>query len=414
VPRIHFLFAGLMFALTGFLPCSPVFAASPQITGFDFPGVNAGTYIDQSNHTILVLVPYGTDPAKLEPKITQNGASVERISGDEHGFTNPAEYEVKGDSGEQVKYTVKIIVHHWEELTAAPGWKPRDGAGLVSFRGKLWMLGGWEAPETTSQVWVSEDEGRNWKRLPDAPWPPRHGAGWVVFDDRIWVVAGDDKSDVWSSPDGVNWTEEVHSAPFGNRYTPYVAVFNDRLWVMGGISWLNDDGTPMYPGVKAYNDVWSSTDGRQWTRVLAHAPWAPRGLIHGYAVLGDRLFIMGGGIKAGIGAERGTDTVAEYHDVWYTTNGTEWVRSTDWAAWAARTHVSVASTPSYIYVTDGSVRMQSQTSNEVWRTSNGHTWDKITPVPWTPRHASSLTYHDGRLVLASGFLNSEVWAMDTK
>jgi len=401
------IFAGLSL-------CNPAAAQSPEIIGFDFPGINAATYIDQSNHSILILVPYGTDPEKLEPKINYSGESVRRISGDDHGFISPVEYEVTSQSEEPVKYSVKVVVHRWEELTAAPGWKPRDGAGLVSFHGKLWLLGGWEAPIPTSQVWTSDDGGRNWKRLPDAPWTPRHGAGWVAFNDRIWVVAGDEKSDIWSSPDGINWTEEVHSAPFGSRYTPYVAVFKDRLWVMGGMSWLDSDGNNAYPGATAFNDVWSSSDGKEWTRVIAHAPWAPRGLIHGYAVLGDRLYIMGGGIKAGIGAGRGTDTVAEYHDVWYTLDGADWVRSTDWAPWAARTHLSVASTPSFIYLTDGSIRMQSQLSNEVWRTTDGHTWEAVTPVPWTPRHASSLTYHQGRLYLASGFLSADVWAMDTQ
>jgi hypothetical protein len=46
--------------------------------------------------------------------------------------------------------------------------------------------------------------------------------------------------------------------------------------VFGGS--LNDDsaviGGP--PTRNYFNDVWKSSDARTWTRVLEHAPWAPR------------------------------------------------------------------------------------------------------------------------------------------
>lgn len=230
----------------------------------------------------------------------------------------------------------------------------------------------------------------------------------------MWVISGDELADVWSSPDGINWTEETSAAPFGRRYTPYVAPFKGRLWVMGGLSWIDRDGKSVWPGVRAFDDVWSSEDGREWKLELEHAPWAARGLIHGFAVLRDRLYIMGGGVKSGIGAGRGTDTTAEYSDVWYTTDGRDWVRLLDRAPWSARTHFTVTSTPLYIYVTDGSVRSQQKMSNDVWRTASGHTWEQLTPTPWTPRHASALTYHKGRLYLATGFLTADVWAMDSR
>lgn len=380
------------------------------ISSLNFEDVNAATYIDNDKRTVTVYVPYGTDRSALDAKIEHNAVSIRRSPETVVGFEAPVTLDLEGPDGEVASYTVDVTVHHWEAVNDAPGWKPRDGQGLLSFQGKLWMLGGWEAPKTTSQVWVSNDDGRSWERLPDAPWPGRHGAGWTVFKDRMWVLAGDDNSDVWSSADGIEWVEEVKSAPFGKRYTPYVVPFKGKLWLMGGTTWQ------AYPGVSAYNDVWSSEDGRTWKLELKNAPWAPRGLIHGHAVLRDRMYIMGGGIKTNVnpGVERGTQTVSEYKDVWYTTDGVKWVRAMDWAPWAARTHFSVTSTPKYIYVTDGSVRLQSKLSNEVWRTRNGHKWERVTPTPWSRRHASSLTYHNGRLVLASGYLVADVWAMDSE
>lgn len=320
------------------------------------------------------------------------------------------EYEIRSGSwwGASERYRVEVIAHHWELLTASPGWKPRDGSGLLSFKGALWLLGGWEAPDMSSAVWRSED-GRTWKHVTDAPWPPRHNAGWVVFGDKMWVISGDELSDVWSSKDGIDWTEETSAAPFGSRYSPYVAAFNNRLWLMGGLSWKG-----IYPGATAFNDVWSSIDGRTWRLELAHAPWAPRAMIHGAALLGDKLFIMGGGIKAGVGADRGTETVSEYNDVWSTRDGKTWTQEIDRASWRPRTHFSVATTPKYIYITDGSVRFQNSLSNEVWRTQNGRKWELVSPTPWSGRHASSLSYHDGKLYISSGYLVNDVWAMKTE
>jgi hypothetical protein len=381
-----------------------------QITVFDFLGHNNATYFFHDEGRIRIHVPFGTDTAALEPTIETTSGTAKRVSPGQ-GFAEPAVYEV--DAGpwpwsEHRTYTVEVVVHHWELLNDNPGWKPRDGSGLLSFDGYLWLLGGWEAPEMSSAVWRSKD-GRSWEHVADAPWPARHNAGWVVFDDRMWVIAGDEKSDVWSSPDGITWTEENHDAPFGSRYSPYVTAFKGKLWLMAGMSWQG-----RYPGAAAFNDVWSSEDGKTWTLELQNAPWAPRAMIHGSAVLGDRMFILGGGIKAGIGAERGTETISEYRDVWYTTDGVEWVRSVDWAPWAARTHFSVTSTGKYIYITDGSVRLQNQFSNEVWRTENGHKWERIAPTPWSGRHASSLAFHEGRLYISSGYLINDVWAMDTE
>ncbi|OYW24204.1 MAG: hypothetical protein B7Z55_02790, partial [Planctomycetales bacterium 12-60-4] len=33
--------------------------------------------------------------------------------------------------------------YEWELITLQAPWAPRDGAGVLSFQGKIWLLGGW-------------------------------------------------------------------------------------------------------------------------------------------------------------------------------------------------------------------------------------------------------------------------------
>jgi hypothetical protein len=60
-----------------------------------------------------------------------------------------------------------------------------------------------------------------------------------VYGDRIWVMGGSDINnyafdDVWSSADGANWTREMEHAPWAGRTAHTSVIFNHRLWILGG------------------------------------------------------------------------------------------------------------------------------------------------------------------------------------
>ena len=116
------------------------------------------------------------------------------------------------------------IAYRWNCVSAEVTWSPRDGAQLVSFRDKLFLLGGWnqyagERPDLAgvgagsfesdvcSEVWCSDDGGGSWSLAATAPWSGRHMHGAVVHDDYIWIVGAENGTpdDVWKSKDGVNW-----------------------------------------------------------------------------------------------------------------------------------------------------------------------------------------------------------------
>ena len=67
--------------------------------------------------------------------------------------------------------------YNWSCVSSEAAWSPRDGAQLVSFQGKLFLLGGWNQyageradlagagkgsfeSEVCSEVWCSDDGGR--------------------------------------------------------------------------------------------------------------------------------------------------------------------------------------------------------------------------------------------------------------
>lgn len=96
--------------------------------------------------------------------------------------------------------------YQWELVTMTALWAARDGAGLLSFKNKMWLLGGWNPSKASreffplicnNEVWYSPD-GVNWTELSNNPWKPRHAASLVVHNGTLWMVAGNNmQPDVW-------------------------------------------------------------------------------------------------------------------------------------------------------------------------------------------------------------------------
>ncbi len=77
--------------------------------GFTIPSGN--TDINQTNHTIAVTMPAGTNVTSLTPSITvSDKASVSPASGAAQDFTNPVTYTVTAEDGTQQTYIVTVTV----------------------------------------------------------------------------------------------------------------------------------------------------------------------------------------------------------------------------------------------------------------------------------------------------------------
>lgn len=305
--------------------------------------------------------------------------------------------------------------YSWTEVTSSAAFAARDGAGAIVFDGQMWLLGGWNPGDPVnfpsicnSEVWSSTD-GLTWtEQVAEAPWEGRHTAGYVVFDERMWVIGGDANQghyqpDAWSSPDGVNWTLETDALPWGDRVLHHTVVLDDTIYVMGGQT------LPQFTSVDEetvlYNDVWSSTDGVTWTRILDEAPWSPRGMIGGSAVFGGRIWLLGGGTY-----DTPDHLVRDYtNEVWSSADGVDWTQHTD-APWEGRQYHDVAVYDDKLWVLEG--YNASGNRNDVWYSSDGESWTEVADTPWPVRHAASIYVHDdGLWVVAGNNMTPDAWVL---
>ena len=306
--------------------------------------------------------------------------------------------------------------YEWVNVTLTAPFAARDGAGALTLGDRMYLLGGWNKRDKVnfpkicnSEVWTSTD-GLDWKRInAQAPWEGRHTAGWVVHQDKLWVLGGDCNQrhyqpDLWNSPDGVTWTNVGDDLPWGVRALQLVYAFKGRLWAMGGQTM--PAFVPGSPEV-FYNDVWCSEDGTRWTRVLEHAPWAPRGMSSGQVVFKDRLWILGGGTYD----TPATPTRQFYNDVWSTPDGIQWTCHTEHAAWHPRQYHEVAVWDDRMWVMEG-YHKDGGNRKDVWYSDDGVNWTELPDTPWKPRHAASLFVHQDALWMVAGNnMEPDVWKL---
>lgn len=163
-----------------------------------------------------------------------------------------------------------------------------------------------------------------------AAFSPRAWHTSVVFNNKMWVIGGyngdgtlnggtDFFNDVWSSTDGINWTLETANAAFSARYDHTSVVFDNKLWVIGGKAY-DAPGRASNAPFKDLNDVWSSTDGVNWTQVTASAPFSIRGG-HTLNIHNGKLYLISGGFNS-FGTE----------EIWSSTNGADWILERDQTA----------------------------------------------------------------------------------
>jgi hypothetical protein len=131
----------------------------------------------------------------------------------------------------------------WKLMAANAGWSPRAYHQAVVHAGKIWIFGGGNyVPEyhALNDVWCSPD-GVTWTEVTaKAPWPARLWYSAVTYRDRMWVLGGWSNNptknwgDVWHSKDGKNWQELKSSVCWKARHEHSAFVFQDKIWIAGG------------------------------------------------------------------------------------------------------------------------------------------------------------------------------------
>lgn len=248
----------------------------------------------------------------------------------------------------------------WDKVLSEAPWRYSDLPMTIAFNNRMWIMGGWtngrlEGHGATSEVWSSIN-GADWKlETEKAAWSPRIAAGIVEFKGRMWILGGTEnyyfgdnhslRNDVWSSVDGVQWRQEIEHAPWSPRAYHQAVVLGDRIWVLGGGNYV--------PEYHAKNDVWSSTDGVHWERATEQAAWSPR-LWFSAVTYRDQMWVLGGW----------SNNPAKNHgDVWHSKDGANWQQLVTEHCWKARHEHSSYVLNDQIYVVGGHAQ---PLSSEVW------------------------------------------------
>lgn len=306
------------------------------------------------------------------------------------------------DGTAKKSYKLRVTRNHptptWVRVSDSAPWAPRDSAGELVFNNRMWIFGGY-TPEVIGDIWSSAD-GKEWVQSGSMP----DGALInipleFVFQGKMWLVTSDGV--LRSSADGAHWTTVTDSVPWKARHAAGAAVFKDRMWILGGAR------TP-----SALNDVWSSADGVNWTLETPAAPWPARQVFSMIAVHRDRLWIMGGGIQ-------NYHPFKTYRDVWSTADGKSWTKATDEAPWQGRIWSSAAAYKNRLWVFGGFQAEPNWTNlNDLWYSADGADWRQLpTETVWSPRHEYSVYVFAGKLWVVAGNawpLVNDAWVLEIK
>lgn len=286
-------------------------------------------------------------------------------------------------------------------------WEPRDSAGEFVFQERIWILGGWKTdpPELFRDVWSTGD-GRAWQRnTEELPFHHTDLPMSTVFKGKMWMIGGTSLTDpsnpasnsVWSSKDGVKWEKVLDSAPWSERTATPIVTLNGRLWIFGGLEWVDGKKT-------LKNDVWSSYDGKYWVQVTADAPWQPRAF-HAAITYQGKMWVMGGGSY--------TPDFLAYNDVWSSEDGENWTKVGD-AEWAGRIWFSAVVYQGSMWVIGG-WNKDALNHGGIWHSSDGKRWHRLAVSDtWRARHEHSVVVFKNKVVIAGGHadpLTNEVWEL---
>ncbi|MEQ1825505.1 MAG: LamG-like jellyroll fold domain-containing protein [Pirellula sp.] len=300
----------------------------------------------------------------------------------------------------------------WTRVTERAPWQPRDSQGEVVFGDRLWIFGGWfnsmEAPPR--DVWSSTD-GKAWTLVEkSAPWLHSDLPMSIAFKGRMWMMGGwyngrlpghSASNQVWSSTDGEKWEQVTPAAGWTPRIAAAVVEFKERMYVLGGTeNYYFGDAKSLK------NDVWYSTDGKQWIQATAAAPWSPRAY-HQAAVLNGKIYVFGGGNYV--------PEYQTYNDVWCSEDGIHWTQVTSAAPWHPRLWFSSAVYRDHMWVLGGWSNNPSKNWGDAWYSKNGKEWKQLAaPGAWKERHEHSAYVFQDKLWIAGGHaqpLSSEVWSL---
>ena len=253
------------------------------------------------------------------------------------------------------------------------------------------------AAEPAARTKLAGTDGANWtEATSDAPWDLRDSSAAVEFQGKMWILGGivgeaDGQlvNDIWTSTNGTDWTKVTTVGTMWKARCSHKAlVFDNKIWILGGVVQETNGSQP------SANDVWSSPDGIHWTEVTAAAQWPAR-YNHAVAVFNGKMWVMGGW------------SALTSNDVWSSVDGATWTQVTpSGSIWTARHGAGAAVHDGKMWVMGGLARIGQAFGyvNDVWSTTDGQTWSQVTvnSPSWAARYTHSVLVSEGAMWLFGG------------
>ena len=204
--------------------------------------------------------------------------------------------------------------YEWTRRVAAAPYAGSYNYPVYMVRGEAWSL-------HPNHAWKSTD-GITWRQTA----LPKSGLNsayqkYLQLGDTIYALGSISgnyqqftlRSHILRTTDLQRWDTLALRSNLPQRVFYGATTHGGKMWLLGG-----------YDGKHYHNDVWSSTNGVQWTRVVEHAPWSARNVTSVIAYR-NRLWIVGGGV---IDGDRDPNPTAE-REIWSSNDGVRWTRHRD-------------------------------------------------------------------------------------
>ena len=250
------------------------------------------------------------------------------------------------------------------------------------------------APTTPAPVTVvatrppSTVAGKDWTFATlNGAYSARYGQTALTFNNAMWIIGGVSGTgtfynDVWTSTDGKTWTQVL-----ANNASPGPNQFSQREFA-GGAVFNNKMWIIGGYGSPALNDVWSSSDGLTWTQVLADnaSPGPnqfPRDFIHSLLVYNNKLYVIAG-VVGGVATNA----------VWSSPDGITWTNilannaSPGPNQFSQREYCGAVVFNNAMWIMTG--YNGSNSFNDTWTSTDGITWtNKLTNAASPPYYQFS-------------------------
>ena len=299
--------------------------------------------------------------------------------------------QIISGNGSELYSLVPILSQYYVAITATNTESETTPLSKVYLANNI--VTGDPDPSTWHEIIADTDDS-------PAHWEGRFGYASLVHQDKMWVIGGRTANagyigDVWSSTDGYNWTEVTPSAAFNARREFVSMVHEDKMWVLGG------DAADVSGGLT--NDVWYSSDGATWHEATPAASWHARDYFGGVsfasgATDSDEIWVLGhydGDPRAR----------PEVDDHYYSTDGSTWsiVKTSGLPPISAFPAVVFNG---YIFIAGGDTYVNSAWSetNSIYSSADGVNWAELSVSGsiWDARSFHSTLVYDDKLWVFAG------------